>query len=95
MTADVDVPSGGAPALLTFSRPFFRGYQARLGSQKLHVDSYRGLFPMVEVPAGSHGQVVLTYRPSWLIFGGILSIFSAAIWLLGLLAAARAFKTRA
>src|SRR5439155_1467053 len=94
VTTDVDVPSGGAPALLTFSRPFFRGYQARLGNQKLHVDSYRGLFPMVEVPAGSHGQVVLTYRPSWLIFGGTLSIFSAAIWLLGLLAAARVFKPR-
>jgi len=39
--------------------------------------------------------LMLAYRPRWLIFGGILSIFAAAIWLLGLLAAARAFKTRA
>ncbi|PYL96287.1 MAG: hypothetical protein DMF18_06100, partial [Verrucomicrobia bacterium] len=89
VTADVVVPGGGAPALLTFSRPFFRGYQARLGNQKLHVDSYRGLFPMVEVPAGSHGQVVLTYRPGWLIYGGFLSILCAMIWLLGFAAAAR------
>jgi len=95
VTAEVDVPSGSAPALLTFSRPYFRGYEARLGNQKLRVDSYRTLFPIVEVPAGAHGKLMLVYRPRWLIFGGILSIFSAAIWLLGLLAAARVFKTRA
>jgi len=95
VTAEVDVPSGSAPALVIFSRPYFRGYEARLGNQKLRVDSHRSLFPMVEVPAGAHGKLMLTYRPRWLIFGGILSIFAAAIWLLGLLAAARAFKTRA
>jgi len=38
---DVGVPSDGPPALLTFSRPFFRGYEARLGDKKLSVDSYR------------------------------------------------------
>jgi hypothetical protein len=95
VTADVDVASGGSPALLTFSRPCFRGYEAHVGNQKLRVDSYRGLFPIVELPAGTHGQLTLVYRPRWLIFGGILSIFSAAIWLLGFLAAARVFKTRA
>jgi uncharacterized membrane protein YfhO len=95
VTAEVDVPSGSAPALLTFSRPYFRGYEARLGNQKLRVDSYRSLFPMVEVPAGAHGKLMLIYRPRWLIFGCILSIFTAAIWLLGFLAAARVFKTRA
>jgi hypothetical protein len=95
VTAEVDVPSGGSPALVTFSRPYFRGYEARLSQRRLRVDSYRNLFPIVEVPSGSHGELVLTYRPGWLIFGGILSIFSAAIWLLGLLAAARVFKTRA
>src|SRR5207302_3721483 len=42
--ADVDVASGGSPALLTFSRPYFRGYEAQLGNQKLRVDSCRGLF---------------------------------------------------
>ena len=44
-----------APALVTFSRPYFRGYKARLGDQKLAVTSYRGLFPVVEVPAGHKG----------------------------------------
>jgi hypothetical protein len=83
MEADVDVPSGDRPALLTFSRPFFRGYQARLNNRKLVVTSYRGLFPMVEVPAGFHGRLILAYRPSWLIWGigatttcGLIMMFS-------------------
>src|SRR5207245_1441282 len=63
---NVDVPNGDRPALLTFSRPYFRGYAARLGNQKLAVTSYRGLFPIVEVPAGTHGRLTLFYRPAWL-----------------------------
>jgi len=66
---DVDVPNGGRPALLTFSRPYFRGYQARLGNRKLAITSYRGLFPIVEVPAAAHGRLALIYRPGWLILG--------------------------
>ncbi|MEP6603356.1 MAG: hypothetical protein ABJB69_05365 [Spartobacteria bacterium] len=85
---DVDVPAGDRSALLRFSRPFFRGYIARLGQQKLAVDSYRGFFPVVEVPAGARGHVVLAYRPAWLIIGGGLSILCAAIFLAGLVAAA-------
>ncbi len=86
---DVDVSSGDKPALLKFSRPFFRGYVARFGGKKLTVDSYRNLFPVVEVPAGSHGQLILAYRPWWLIYGGGLSILCAVIFLLGVIAAAR------
>jgi hypothetical protein len=67
--ADVIVPEGGRPALLTFSRPYFRGYKARLAGQKLTVTSYRGLFPTVEIPASAHGRLVLVYRPAWLIWG--------------------------
>ena len=37
--ADIDVPPGDQSALLSFSRPYFRGYQARLGNQKLTVSS--------------------------------------------------------
>ena len=90
VTLNVDVPNQGPPALLTFSRPYFRGYQARLGGEKLQVDSYRGLFPIVEVPSGSHGRLVLTYRPQWLVYGGALSILCAGVWILGFLAAVRA-----
>jgi hypothetical protein len=72
--ADVDVPSLGRPALLTFSRPYFRGYQAWLGDRRLPVTSYRGLFPIVEVPAGAHGRLALIYRPVWLIWGSAAAI---------------------
>jgi hypothetical protein len=72
--ADVDVPNGNRPALLTFSRPYFRGYEARLFDRKLAVTSYRGLFPTVEVPAGARGRLALIYRPAWLIWGSATAI---------------------
>ena len=83
--ADVGVPSDGHPALLTFSRPFFRGYEARLGDKKLAVDSYRGLIPVVEVPAGWHGRLVLSYRPWWLVCGGVVAVASCMVLFAGLL----------
>jgi len=85
--ADVDVPNSDRPALLTFSRPYFRGYQARLGDQKLAVTSYRGLFPMVEIPAGAHGRLTLVYRPNWLIWGGSAAIVCVLIIALSVVAA--------
>jgi hypothetical protein len=88
VAADVDVPNGGSPALLTFSRPFFRGYEARLGNQKLRVDSYRSLYPIVEVPAGSHGTLTLIYRPQWLVVGGGVAICCVGIFLIAFLFAA-------
>jgi len=87
---DVDVPNGDQPALMTFSRPYFRGYTARLGNQKLAVSSYRGLFPIVEVPAGAHGRLTLVYRPYWLTWG---SATAAACVLLMLVAFT--FRSRA
>jgi hypothetical protein len=83
--ADVDVRDSDRPALIAFSRPYFRGYEARLGNQKLAVTSYRGLFPLVEVPAGTHGLLTLTYRPYWLIWGGSAAIICALVILLSLL----------
>ena len=71
--ADVDVPNGNMPALLTFSRPYFRGYKARVANQELPVTTYRGLFPVVEVPAGTRGRFTLSYRPAWLILGGAVA----------------------
>jgi uncharacterized membrane protein YfhO len=87
--AYVDVPAGERPALLAFSRPYFSGYEARLGNRKLAVSSYRGLFPVIEVPSGMHDRLTLVYRPLWLVYGGGLSILCAAIFVLGALAAAR------
>jgi uncharacterized membrane protein YfhO len=76
---DVDIPDGDRPALLTFSRPYFRGYESRLGNQKLAVTSYRGLFPMVELPAGARGRLVLGYRPGWLIWGSVIASACALV----------------
>jgi hypothetical protein len=84
---DVDVPNGERPALLTFSRPYFRGYEARLGNQKLAVTSYRGLFPVVEIPAATHGPLTLIYRPKWLIWGGGAATASALVIALSFVAA--------
>ena len=85
---NVDVPTGDSSALLTFSRPYFPGYEASLGKRKLAVDSYRGIFPIIEVPAGSHDRLVLIYRPPWLVYGGGLSILCAVVLLAGIVAAA-------
>src|SRR5207244_526015 len=38
--ADVDVPDADKPGLIIFSRPYFRGYIARVGDKQLAVDSY-------------------------------------------------------
>ena len=84
---DVDVPNGDRPALLTFSRPYFRGYQARLSDRKLAVTSYRGLFPVVEISPGTHGRLALFYRPNWLIWGGAAAIACALIIALSFVAA--------
>jgi hypothetical protein len=80
--ANVDVPNGDRPALLTFSRPYFRGYEARLGNQKLAVTSYRGLFPIVEVPAGAHGRLALFYQPAWLLLGTAIAAACVLVILL-------------
>jgi uncharacterized membrane protein YfhO len=83
---DVDVPSGDRHALLTFSRPYFRGYKARLDNQKLPVSSYRGLFPILEVPPGAHGRLILTYRPYWLIWGVAVAAVCAVVIVLSIFA---------
>ena len=84
---DIGVPNGDRPAMLTFSRPYFRGYEARLDKKRLAVTSYRGLFPIVEVPAGAHGRLILNYQPYWLIWGSGAAIACALIIMLSLFAA--------
>jgi hypothetical protein len=89
VNADIDVPAGDRSALLTFSRPYFRGYKARIGDQKLAITSYRGLFPILEVPAGTHGRLTVVYRPTWLLWGGGVAAVCGLIVLLGGIAACR------
>jgi hypothetical protein len=87
--ADIEVPAGGRSALLTFSRPYFPGYKARIGDQKLGITSYRGLFPILEVPAGTHGRLTIAYRPAWLLWGGGMAALCGFVVLLGIVAAWR------
>ena len=82
MSASVAAPDGDRPALIAFSRPFFPGYRARIGGRNLAVFSERNLIPLVEIPPGMHGRLILYYRPDWLIYGGALAITSAAVWLI-------------
>src|SRR5438094_27892 len=89
VNADIDVPAGDRSALLTFSRPYFRGYKARIGNQKLAMTSYRGLFPILEVRAGTHGRLTVEYRPAWLLWGGGVAAVCGLILLLDVIAACR------
>ena len=92
VNADIDVHADDRPALLTFSRPYFRGYRAWLDDRKLAVTSYRGLFPVVEIPAGAHGRLALIYRPVWLIWGSATAAVCVLIILLAFVLRGRAAK---
>jgi len=83
------VIAGDQPALITFSRPFFRGYEARIGGQQLAVNSYRELTPVVEVPAKTSGRLVVRYRPAWLVLGTTLAMVSGFVWIVSALVALR------
>ena len=87
LQADVVVPAGDKPALITVSRPFFNGYQAKVGGLVLRVDSYRGLFPVIELPPGTRGRLTLVYRPQWLSWGGAIAGLSLLVIIAGVLAA--------
>lgn len=81
--ANVTVPAGDRPALLVFSRPFFPGYRATLDGKEMRVASWRALMPLVELPSGAEGRLVLSYRPWWLVWGGIMTGVCALIWCAG------------
>lgn len=87
LQADVAVPAGAQPALLTISRPFFNGYQTKLGGRPLKVDSYRGLIPVIEVPAGTSGRLTMVYRPPWLLLGGCITALSLLVMAAGVIGA--------
>jgi hypothetical protein len=85
IVAEVDVPAGGDPALLVLARPYFDGYHATVNGKEIAVDSYRGLVPVLKLPPGTHGRLVMIYRPWWLIAGGAIAALSALVILNGAL----------
>jgi hypothetical protein len=88
LEADVTVPEGSVSAILAVSRPFFHGYVARIGNRALKVDSFHGLSPVIEVPPGLSGRLVIAYRPWWLIWGGAIAVVSLLLVLAFAIAAA-------
>jgi hypothetical protein len=94
VSVSIDVPAGERPALIAFSRPFFPGYRARINGSNLTVFSERSLIPLVKVPSGMHGRMTLSYRPDWLIYGGIGAIASASVWMVSAIFALSALRRR-
>jgi hypothetical protein len=77
--AEVDVPAGRDPALFVVARPYFDGYRATIDGKKVAVDSYQGLVPMIKLPPGTHGRLVMVYRPWWLIVGATVAATCALV----------------
>ena len=87
LQADVVVPAGDKPALLAISRPFFNGYQAKLGDRFVKIDSYRSLFPIIELPPATNGRLTIVYRPQWLLWGGAVAALSLLVMIAGVIGA--------
>jgi hypothetical protein len=71
--ADVDVPRGGARALLVLRRPYYPGYRATLEGAALSVSRVDGILVGVAVPTGARGHLRIAYRPWGLRWGPWLS----------------------
>ncbi len=84
---DVSVPAGNEPgALLAFRRPYFPGYVAALDGAPVAVSAFQNLFPTITLPPGSHGRLVLSYRPRAVVWGAVaagmslLAMGGFAVW---------------
>ncbi len=82
VVAEVAVAAGAGSAALVFARPFFDGYHAKLGGQDIGVESYRGLAPLIRLPAGAQGRLTMVYQPWWLVAGGALAGLSLLVLLI-------------
>ncbi len=75
VAADVEVPTARrTPVVLSFRRPFYRGYRASLDGRALAVSSQDGLMPTVTLPPGSRGRLTLRYLPRAVVWGGLLAV---------------------
>jgi hypothetical protein len=67
-TFEISAPSGSTGEII-FARAWYPGYGVTLNGQALPVAVYRDLFPKVEIPAGAHGRLEITYWPAGLTAG--------------------------
>ncbi|HZX98775.1 MAG TPA: hypothetical protein VFE92_04690 [Dermatophilaceae bacterium] len=73
----VTSPSGGS---VVFSRLWWPGYTAKLDGRPVPVDSVKGVFVTVRLPAGTRSaRLDLSYRPPGTRFGLILAKGGAAL----------------
>ena len=89
VVAEVSAPST-IGAQLRFSRPYFRGYRAYLNGASIPVKTYQNLIPVIELPPGVSGRLIMTYQPWWLTYGGVVAGLSALFSVCSLVAARRA-----
>ncbi len=73
LLADLAAPNDGGEVSILVARPFFDGYHATLNGKNLAVESYRGLAPLIKLPAGTRGRLTLVYQPWWLSLGGAIA----------------------
>lgn len=59
---------------ILFARAWYMGMSAELNGQKLSLVPYRDLLPLVTLPAGSQGRLVLSYWPTGMTLGLILAL---------------------
>lgn len=80
VTAMPPSPTGGKETVVVvFRRPFFPGWRAALDGRALPVQPWEdGLCPAVVLPAGSRGQLTLSYRPRAVTVGTALALVGAA-----------------
>ncbi len=78
--------SFSAAGYLVISDSFFPGWVARVDGVEANVLKANYAFRAVHLPAGTH-KVVMTFRPSALLRGGLVGGLAAAICLIGLLIA--------
>lgn len=77
VSADVTTATAAATTTIRFRRPFFPGWRATLDGRALPVSANDGLFPTVDLPAGTRGRLTLFYRPRAVVLGAALALAGA------------------
>ncbi|HEV7405340.1 MAG TPA: hypothetical protein VGO11_20520 [Chthoniobacteraceae bacterium] len=71
--------STAAPSAIAFSRPYLPGYEARWNGRPRPVDNYHGV-PLVALPQGAAGELILRFRPPSLRFGIPVAVGAFVLW---------------
>jgi hypothetical protein len=79
--AEIDVPEGAKTALIIARRAWYPGFRATLNGTALAVLQADLVMPAVELPAGSHGTLEISYWPRGLVMGGVLASVAGALFI--------------